>query len=110
MTGFSIATMRHRVTLERPVAAPDGAGGETVAWEPVRSVWARVEPVAKRRESQGGRRLHPAGYRITIRRWTDVAPFWRVVFEDRPLTIDSIAEKGKRRLYLMLECIGGLGE
>lgn len=110
MSGFSIAAFRYRVTLERPVATPDGAGGETETFETVRSVWARVRQNPRERGTQAGRRVNARDYTITLRRWTDIEPGWRVVFEGEPLAIESLTPVEPRRLYLKLHCTGGLGE
>lgn len=107
MSGFSIASFRHRVVLERPVPAADGAGGESVTFQPVRSLWARVRPMNRSRTGRAGGTLASGDYVITIRRWTDVEPGWRVVFEDEPLTIESMEPVFPRRLYLKLQCRGG---
>jgi SPP1 family predicted phage head-tail adaptor len=107
MSGFSIASFRHRVVLEKPVPVPDGAGGETVAYETVRSLWARVRPKAQGRQGRAGGNLKANEYTITIRRWTDIEPGWRVVFEDEPLLIESMEPQFPRLLYLKLQCRGG---
>jgi SPP1 family predicted phage head-tail adaptor len=107
MSGFSIASLRHRVVLEKPVAAADGAGGEAVTFQPVRSAWARVRPVSQGRRGRAGASLASGDYTITVRRWTDIKPGWRVVFEDEPLAIESVEPVFPRLLYLKLHCRGG---
>jgi SPP1 family predicted phage head-tail adaptor len=107
MSGFSIASLRHRVVLERPVAVADGAGGESVSFQPVRSVWARVRPKSLGRLGRAGGTLASGDYTITVRRWTDIAPGWRVVFEDEPLAVESVEPVFPRLLYLKLQCRGG---
>jgi|GEM_PF-1829635 len=109
MSGFSIASLRHRVVLERPVTAADGAGGETVTYQAVRTAWARVRPKSQGRTGRAGGSLAADDYTVTIRRWTDVAPGWRVVFEDRPLVIDRLEPVAPRLLHLTLHCRGGQG-
>ncbi len=59
---FDPGWLRHRVVIEAPRPTPDGAGGETVTWAPLATVWALIEPVAgdradRRRSSH--RRRHP---------------------------------------------------
>ncbi len=38
--------MRHRVTVESGASAPDGAGGETVLWDTLATLWAHIEPTS----------------------------------------------------------------
>ncbi|MBN9025581.1 MAG: head-tail adaptor protein [Rhizobiales bacterium] len=42
MTGFDAGQLSNRVTLERPVRSGDGAGGATVDWQEVATLWARI--------------------------------------------------------------------
>lgn len=48
-----IGALRHRVTLEAPVDAPDGAGGYTRSFTPIANLWARITPSGAREDFVG---------------------------------------------------------
>jgi head-tail adaptor len=41
------------VTLEAPQTTPDGAGGETIVWNPIATLWADLKPMGGGRERYG---------------------------------------------------------
>lgn len=55
------------LTLEQPVATPDGAGGFSTVWQAVGTLWAEISPGSGR--DAGGEEITLASvpYRITLR-------------------------------------------
>ena len=41
-------TLRHRVTIEKPIESRDATGAMRQLWQPVADVWASIEPVTGR--------------------------------------------------------------
>ncbi len=58
--------MTARMALERPVAAGDGQGGAVMTFEPVRELWARLEPLAAPVEERAGAEVFVVTHRIWI--------------------------------------------
>jgi head-tail adaptor len=56
-----------RLVLEAPEKTPDGAGGFTVAWLPVGTLWADVTARAAREDFTGGTLRPRTRYRIVVR-------------------------------------------
>jgi SPP1 family predicted phage head-tail adaptor len=85
--------LRHRLVLEAPVEAPDGAGGVTRSHASVATLWAKVTPVSARNavvaDDQGATISHRivirARFDLTTRhRLRDGARIFRVVsFRDQ---------------------------
>jgi SPP1 family predicted phage head-tail adaptor len=99
-----IGAMRERLTLEQPVRTPDGAGGATVAWQPVTEVWAHVRPISGderlRHDQVAGRLTHE----VWIRHRTGIAPAMRFTQGARIYEIVAILELGRRsRLTCLCE-------
>lgn len=64
-------TLDRRLTLERPEAGDDGAGGAVVSWRPLGRLWAAVSPRSGRERSALGVVDSAVSHRITTR-WAPV--------------------------------------
>ena len=101
---MNIATLRERVTLERPVRTPDGGGGAGVTWETVAALWAHVAPITGeerlRHDQLAGRLTHE----VFIRYRPGVLPAMRFRLEDRIFDIVAVVEVERRtRLKCLCE-------
>ncbi len=99
-------TLSRRLLLERPLAAPDGAGGFSQTWEALGAVWAEVV-VRSGREMDGGvMSLSAAKYRITLRGAPMGAeqrptPECRFREGDRVYVIEAVTDKDPQGRYLV---------
>ena len=91
-----------RVTIERPVGAPDGGGGETIAWEEVATVWARVEPLKAEERAVAGHVATIATHRVTLRWRADVTGGMRILFRGRALRVLATHDPDERRRLLIV--------
>jgi SPP1 family predicted phage head-tail adaptor len=62
-----IGRLRHRMTIEAPVDAADGAGGAVRSYEAVATVWAGIEPVSAAHRFEAGRAGQTVTHRIVMR-------------------------------------------
>lgn len=98
-----IGLLFRRLTVERPVDTPDGAGGATRTWIAVGSVWGHIatqsgsETVAA---DQGQQRLT---HRITIRWRGDVTAEMRLRIAGRTFSIIAVLDREDRTRFL--ECL-----
>ncbi|CUH53457.1 head-tail adaptor protein [Shimia marina] len=60
-------TLSRHLLLERPVAAPDGAGGFSRNWEALGVVWAEMRARGGGERDGGAVTLSAARYRVTLR-------------------------------------------
>lgn len=84
--------LRHRLVLEAPVEAADGAGGVVRSYESVATVWAAITPVALSEqvaaEALGARLTH----RIVIRTGVAVTTRHRFTLGNRIFRIVGIRD------------------
>ncbi len=99
---FDPGALPHRVTILRPVGAPDSGGGEVVEWEPLATVWARVEPLRADERAVAGHLATVATHRATLRWRADVAGGMRVAHGDRALRVVTVADRDETRRFLTL--------
>lgn len=59
--------LRRQLTLEAPVAAPDGGGGHVTGWEALGALWADLQPVSGGEELAGARATSRVSHRILVR-------------------------------------------
>jgi SPP1 family predicted phage head-tail adaptor len=95
--------LRLRLTLEKPVATDDGAGGRTIAWSAVASVWAEVTPLEAEEKPRGEGLIDLTLHRVVIRRRADVAVGDRFRRGDRTFVILALRDPAEDGRYL--ECL-----
>lgn len=100
---FEPGWIAHRITIEQPQATADGAGGATIAFTPLATVWAAVEPVAAKSETGGDRLGSRITHRITIRHRGDIAAGMRIRHRGRLLAIETVIDPDERRRFLLIE-------
>lgn len=99
-----IGDLREQVTLQEPVRTGDGAGGASVAWTTVATVWAAIETVSGASGLRAERLRAEATHRITIRHRTDLDETHRLLWGTRILRIEAMADPDGRRRWLTLTC------
>lgn len=60
-------TLNTELVLEAPNRIADGGGGYSVAWTPVGTLWAELQPRSAREQVSGGRETTEVTHKITIR-------------------------------------------
>ncbi|WP_029075565.1 phage head closure protein [Kaistia adipata] len=103
MSGFDPGQLSSRVVLERPVRAADGAGGATVDWVEVATLWARIEPVAAGERFAADRLATRVSHRITLRFRADVAGGMRIRHRGRVLAVVAWRDPDEQRRFLVLD-------
>ncbi|BCP52824.1 head-tail adaptor protein [Kaistia sp. 32K] len=103
MTGFDPGQLSSRVVLERAVRTADGAGGATIAWEPVATLWAAIEPVVADESFAADRLSTRVTHRIRIRFRTDLEGGMRIAHRGRVLRIAAWRDPDETRRFLVLE-------
>jgi SPP1 family predicted phage head-tail adaptor len=95
----------HRVRLQAPSRATNGAGETDVTWaDPGDSVWARVEPLKGWQLERAQQINVHTTHRVTIRYREGVATDWRILWGDRVLNVTGIVDDGGRHIWLELSC------
>lgn len=108
----SASTLRHRLSLQDEVMAPDGAGGYSKSWQTVAELWAEIEPVtgadsrisslAGKETVLGGQLQSEVTHRIYLRYRAGVTPAQRLLFDNRAFNIRYAVNSEERGDTLVL--------
>jgi SPP1 family predicted phage head-tail adaptor len=105
LTSFMDAgLLRDRLELERPVDVSDGQGGVARSFEPVRELWARIEPLRQSADEIAGGQVARLTHRIWMRHAGDIDTTMRFVRHARIFAIRTIHDPDERRRYLVCLC------
>lgn len=98
----SIGSLRRRVTLQAETRVSDEAGGYTVGWSNVATVWAEIVPVSGR-EAYGARRLEGrVTHRVRMRFRPFVTTSMRIAHEGRVFNIRAVLDRNEAGRWLEL--------
>ena len=92
--------LRLRLVLEKPVAAPDGAGGSTLDWDAIATIAADVTPLRADERGVGEGIGDVTRHRIIIRHRSDVAAGDRFRLVERIFRIASVTDPAEDGRYL----------
>lgn len=94
-----------RLSLERPVAAPDGQGGADIRYEPVADLWVRVEPVATVVEERAGGEVFSVSHRIWLNFRSDIEAGMRFRRGIRRFVVKAWRDPDETGRYLVCDCV-----
>lgn len=97
-----------RVTVQSSVFSDDGAGGQSIAWLDVATVWASIDTGSGREFMAAQQLLPELTHLVTIRYRDDVTAANRLIYlsrgNTRVLTIQSKIDPLERHEQLVLSC------
>jgi SPP1 family predicted phage head-tail adaptor len=96
--------LHQRVTLYRRVDSQDEYGEVTGTWEEVDTVWAGVEPLVGREQTERGSEVATFDTRIRLRWRDDVRYDWEVGYGAQRYSISSVVRPFENRRELVLLC------
>lgn len=96
--------LRHRLVIEAPVEAPDGAGGVVRAFETLAEVWGLIEPAGGTEQRAEDRLVQRLTHRIAIRARAGLTAAHRLRRGARIFEIRAIREDVPERGFLSLHC------
>lgn len=106
-----IGKMDQKVTLQRLVRTPDGAGGTTTSWQDFASnarVWAEVQAKAGRETMTEGRMSATFTVLFLIYNRGDVTETDRIVWQGVTYNIRGIRRETGRAMRLVIEAERGV--
>ena len=99
MTGAG--DLNRRLVLEAPVESADGAGGVTVTYQTVTTLWAQVTPASARGAVDADRLAATVTHRIVLRLRSDVTTRHRFKDGAAIYRIAALRESADRRFLLI---------
>ena len=107
----TVGTMDQRITLQRRVLTPDGAGGEAVSWLDLDDnprPWAHVIAKSGRETMTEGRMAASFVVLFTIYNRCDVDETCRILWQGAAYNIRGIRRESSRDLRLVIEAERGV--
>ena len=104
--------MDQQIRIEQPSRTPDSAGGATVSWTEVATVWAEVVPLSASERTAGGKIEAANMHRIRIRRMPGLDAQMRLVWVSNGnavLNIRGVNDPGPRAAMQELTAEMGVG-
>ncbi len=95
-----IGDLRHRLLLEEPLRAPDGAGGAIESHALVAELWGHVRPVSGAERLTADRIAGRITHEIWLRHRVGVAPAMRLRLGARVFDIRAVLDIEERRRWL----------
>ena len=108
---MSAGGMDQRITLQRKVLAPDGAGGGAATWQDFArdaSPWAEVKAKAGRESMVEGRIAASFTVLFIVYNRSDVTETDRILWNGEPYNIRGIRRETSRALRLVIEAERGV--
>jgi SPP1 family predicted phage head-tail adaptor len=101
---MGINSLRHRVVIQSELASADGAGGYSLSWNFIATVWASVTPLSGREILAGQRLESRITHRIRMRYRSDitVTSSTRLSWNGRTFNIRAVINPGQRNRWLEL--------
>lgn len=96
--------LRHRITIQRLVLAPDEYGQPVEYWQDVATCWAAVEPLRGRELFVAQQAQSEVTTRVRLRYRAGITPDMRVLFGARVLEILYVIDPEERHRELQLLC------
>lgn len=100
----TIGALRDRVNFQRRDMSPDAAGGHTITFVSIATLWARVRALSSRQLTRTDGRAVSISHTVTLRYRDDVAPGDRLVYRDRNLEVISASDRDGNRAWLTCLC------
>lgn len=101
---MTIGTLRHRLTVEAPVEAADGAGGVARTFAPVGQIWGLIQPMGGTEVRAEERQVQRLTHAIVIRPFAGLTAAHRLRKGARVFDIRAIREGTPSRLYATCHC------
>ena len=97
-----IGDLRKRVTLQTESSVSDNAGGYTLSWADVATVWADIVPTSMSEVIMAQRLEGHVTHRVTIRYRSDITADMRVMYGARIFNVRGYMNKDENNRWIEL--------
>ena len=104
MSDGVIGSLRHRVSIERPLRTETDGGAAVISWTSLASVFARIEPVGGGEFDVADGQVGRVTHKVLMRYRSDVLPQMRIVAGTRELEISAALDLDGRGRWLQCHC------
>jgi SPP1 family predicted phage head-tail adaptor len=96
----------HLIDIQIESKVPDGSGGHTKDWTLFKSVNAFVQPISGRNFFQAQQIESKITYKVFMDFDKAITNKMRVLYQDKPLIIDTVIDQGGLNEIMVLMCSG----
>jgi SPP1 family predicted phage head-tail adaptor len=114
MITVSLGALRNRIGIEKGEYTNDPAGGQVVVWEPLITVWARIETLSGKRlvaaQALAAEVTHEIliRYRPAFSNPVDAVKNYRIKWGARIFVLLGVNNVEERNTWLLLQCSEGV--
>lgn len=101
---MEIGKLRHRVTLQKQINAPNDYGATVTKWRDIATVWAEIKPLSGREYFSAQQVQSEVTTQIWLRYRDDVKPTMRVNHNGKHYEILSVLNTNGWNTSLQLMC------
>jgi SPP1 family predicted phage head-tail adaptor len=98
---------RHFVEIEKFIRTPDGAGGNSLVWQPFASAWAALQPLNARTTRFHEKAGQQLTHRIYLRHRDDMEIGMRVRLGERRFLVLTVRDPDMTGRIIELEAVEG---
>lgn len=97
--------LRKRITLQSETSTADNAGGYTLGWTNVITVWGKIQPVSGQKVFTDGHLEGHVTHRVTLRYQSGITTDMRMTYNGRVFNIRAVlnTDESNRWLELLVE-------
>lgn len=97
-----VGELRKRVTFQSETSSSDNAGGYTLGWTTVATVWAAIEPLNGREVFTAQHLEGHVTHRVIIRYRSDITSDMRMVYGARVFNVRAVINQDERNCWTTL--------
>jgi SPP1 family predicted phage head-tail adaptor len=97
--------LRHKVTIQERGITTDEGGGKVEGWVNVQTVWANVRPSSASELTLGMQTQQQVTHTVEMRYRAVNKSQQRLLFNGRPLEIQTVVNVGQRGEQLQIKCL-----
>ena len=94
--------LRHRIVVEAPAGTSDAAGGQSVTWSTLATLWSRIEPAGAAEKAIADHLAGVVTHAVMIRWREDIAGGMRILYRGRSFRILAVRDPDESRRYLLI--------
>ncbi|MDQ1003968.1 SPP1 family predicted phage head-tail adaptor [Neobacillus niacini] len=96
----------HLIDIQIETKVPDGSGGHKKDWTLFKNVEAFVQPISGTTFFQAQQIESKINYKVFIDFDMEITNKMRVLYQEKPLTIDTVIDQGGLNEVMVLMCSG----
>ena len=102
---YTVASMRHRISVQSRTRSADGQGGFTESWATAVEIWASIEPTKAYERFQAMQTQTPITHKIKCRYNANITTAKRALFGARIFDIKQVLNIDEGNAFMEMLCV-----